>query len=167
MTTLLAGMGNPILRDDAVGPRLARDLAAALGPVPGLEVLPECAVGGLALLDVLAGHDRAIVVDSVATTAGTVGAWHHLDARALRETMHLASIHDANFATVLELGRRLGVPLPHPEDIHLLVVEIDDARTFSEAMTPALEERYPALAREIIGAVRALLETPAATEVRP
>jgi Ni,Fe-hydrogenase maturation factor len=32
-------MGNPILRDDAVGVRLAHELAARLGSQPGLHVV--------------------------------------------------------------------------------------------------------------------------------
>ncbi len=42
MKTLLVGMGNPILSDDAVGVRLARGLAPLLGDgLPGLTALHD------------------------------------------------------------------------------------------------------------------------------
>jgi hydrogenase maturation protease len=157
MTTLLLGMGNPILSDDAVGVRLAADFARRLQGMGDLDIEPECCVGGLNLLEVLHGYNRAIVLDSVQTAGAAPGRWHYFDARALRETIHLTNVHDANFATALELGHRLGLPLPMPEDIHVFAVEIQDAVTFSDRMTPALEHGYPAFSEEIFSEVSALL----------
>ncbi|MBC7294515.1 MAG: hypothetical protein H5T84_10540, partial [Thermoleophilia bacterium] len=80
-------MGNPILCDDAVGIRLARDFRAYLkeqagpaclgeqasvprthgqgGPLPvgecQVDFVEECSVGGLNLVDLVAGYDRLIV----------------------------------------------------------------------------------------------------------
>ncbi len=159
MKTLLLGMGNPILSDDSVGVRLAGDLARALGDVAGLFVIEECSTGGLNLLDILAGHDRAIVVDAIRTAEGVPGDWYRFDARALRETLNLRNVHDVNFATAMELGRRLGVPLPADERIHLLAVEVADDATFGEALSPALEAAYPGILSEILGEVREILAT--------
>jgi hydrogenase maturation protease len=160
MRTLLLGMGNPILCDDAVGVRLARDLALRLHQVPDLEVVEECSIGGLDLVDRLRGYQRAIVLDSIETTGGAPGAWYRFDGTALRDTIHLTNVHDANFATALELGRRLGVPLPAPDEIHILAVEVKDNRTFSEQMTPVLEESYPAFSEAIFVEIKQLLAVP-------
>ncbi|MBN2575406.1 MAG: hydrogenase maturation protease [Deltaproteobacteria bacterium] len=157
MKTLLLGMGNPILSDDAIGIRLATDLAQRLLGYPGLTVRADCSVGGLEVLDVMAGYSRAIIIDSIQTVGGVPGQWHAFDAEALRETMHLTNVHDANFATALELGHRLGIRLPKPSDICVFAVEAEDTVTFSERMTPALEARYPALLDEILRATRRLL----------
>lgn len=157
MRTLLVGMGNPYLRDDAIGVRLARELAPQLAEHPDLDVLEECSVGGLDLIAVFRGYERAIVFDSLRTVAGVAGDWHHFDAAALRETVHLTSVHDANFATALELGRRLRVALPEPSDIHIFAVEVEDDRTFSERMSAPLERSFPASAAAILERVRALM----------
>jgi hydrogenase maturation protease len=159
MKTLLLGMGNPILSDDAVGVRLATELGRRLAGTPDLDVLAECSVGGLELLDVLAGYTRAIVLDSLQTEAACVGQWHAFAATALRDTLHLTNVHDANFATALELGYRLRIPLPAPSAIHIFAVEVADVSTFSEHMTPALEACFPLLADEISQEVRRLLAT--------
>jgi hydrogenase maturation protease len=167
MKTLLLGMGNPILSDDAVGVRLARILAPHLVQCPDFEVVEECPVGGLDLLDVLRGYDRVIIFDSLATAQCVPGQWHYFDADALRDTVHLTNVHDANLATTLELGRRLGIPLPDARDIHIFAVEIVDDRTFSERMTEALEAGLPGCAAAILERVRGLLDVAAQTGCAP
>ena len=156
MKTLLLGMGNPILSDDAVGVRLARDFHERLRGVPDLDVVEECAIGGLDILDVLRGYDRAVVLDSIQTAGGAPGSWYRFELEALRDTMHLSSIHDVNFATAIDLGRRVGMPLPGA--IHIFAVEVEETRTFSDRMTPALERSYPGIAEEVFEQVRGLVE---------
>lgn len=156
-TSLLLGMGNPILRDDAVGVRLARRLQQRLGDRPDLTVVSECSVGGINLLDVLDGYQRVVVLDSIKTGSEPAGSWYRFTARSLRETLHLSSVHDANFMTALELGRMLGMALPVDDEIHVFAVEVDDNITFDERMTDALEAAFDQLAREIGDEVAALL----------
>jgi len=156
-TVLLLGMGNPILRDDAVGIRLARLLQQRLGDRPGLSVVPECSVGGINLLDVIGGYQRVVVLDSIKTGHEPAGSWYRFTASSLRETMHLSSVHDANFMTALELGRMLGLPLPTDDEIHIFAVEVDDNITFDERMTDALEAAFDQIAREIGDEVAALI----------
>jgi hypothetical protein len=47
--------------------------------------------------------------------------------------------------------------MPLPTEIHLFAVEVEENRTFSERMTPALERSYPSIAAEILGQVQGLL----------
>jgi hydrogenase maturation protease len=155
--TLLLGMGNPILSDDAVGVRLARDIGRRLSYVTDIDIVEECSVGGLNILDIVAGFDRLIVLDSIRTARGVPGEWHRFTAGALRDTMHLNNIHDVNFATALELGRRMGMPLPTWEDIHIFTVEVQDNETFSEAMTEPLERSYPEYFGEILVEIEEIL----------
>ena len=155
--TLVLGMGNPILSDDAIGCRLVADLRRALPPGPGLDFVAECSVGGLNLIDVLAGYARVVVVDAVRTTGGRPGDWFEFTAADLRGTRHLSSVHDVNFATALELGRRLGRVLPRDEDVHVIAVEIAAAATFGEELTPPLAARYVALSAEVTARARELL----------
>lgn len=154
---LILGMGNPILRDDAVGLHLARDFRRRLSLAVESVDVEECVVGGLNLLDVIVGHDRMVVLDSIKTIGGKPGNWYRFRGSALRETMNLGNVHDANFATTLELGRRMGMELPPDNDIHVFAVEIRDNLSFSEALSPELEEAYPEVADEIFFEVCALL----------
>ena len=157
MKTLVLGMGNPILGDDAVGIRLARDLHARIGEPPGVDFIEECCVGGLNLLDQVAGYERLVVIDSIKTVAGRPGTWYRFDAASLRETMNLRNVHDTNFATALELGRAMGMIVPDEAENHIFAVEIAVNDTFSEELSPGLREAYPELAEEIIGEIAQLL----------
>jgi len=160
--TLIVGMGNPILRDDAVGIRLATDLMGRLGLeegvrtgpggiLPGIHILPECSLGGLTLVELMAGFDRVVVLDSIATRGGVPGDWHFFTAGALRQTMNLSNVHDANFATALELGRRMGFHLPADDGILVFAVEVEDTLTFDTSMSPTMEAAYPAYSEGIFG----------------
>jgi hydrogenase maturation protease len=160
--TLLLGLGNPILRDDGVGIRLATDLSGRLGVPdgirtgpegiePGLHILQECSLGGLTLVETMAGFDRVVVLDSIATRDGVPGDWHTFTAGALKQTMNLSNVHDANFATALELGRRMGFHLPTDEDIRVFAVEVEDTLTFDTSMSPSLEAAYPEYSEGIFG----------------
>jgi hydrogenase maturation protease len=155
--TLLVGMGNPYLSDDAVGICLVRDFSRRIGDAPNLEVIEECSVGGLNLLDLIEGFERFIVVDSIKTKGGTPGNWYRLTAERLRETMNLSNIHDANFATTLELGRRMGMTIPSERETHIFAVEILDNLTFSERLTDDLERTYPVYSEEIFRELRSLI----------
>ena len=152
-------MGNPILRDDAVGIRLAADIGQRLGKVPGLDVVAGCSAGGLELLPVIQGYARLIVFDSIRTRGGTPGTWYRFTAADLQETMNLTSVHDTNFATALELGRRLGQDVPAADMSHIFAVEILDNLTFDERMTPVLEETYPCCVDAIYSQVAALVSS--------
>jgi|GEM_PF-781914 len=155
--TLMIGMGNPILADDSIGVRLAQTISRRLGPVPGLSVMEECSVGGLNILEVAAGYQRWIIFDSVKTSAAPPGYWFRFNADSLKETMNLTNIHDINLASALVLGRRLGLVLPGNSEIHIFAVEVLDNITFSEQMSPPLEEAFPHVAEEIFQEVAQLL----------
>jgi hypothetical protein len=71
--------------------------------------------------------------------------------------MNLRNVHDTNLATALELGRRLGLPIPVEGEVHVFAVEVEDNLSFDERMTDALEERFPEYASEICAEVASLL----------
>jgi hypothetical protein len=71
--------------------------------------------------------------------------------------MNLGCVHDANFTTALELGRRMGAHVPRPHDVYIFAVEIVDNTTFSERMTPELEAAYAEFSTEIMRQALVLL----------
>ena len=169
MRTLVLGMGNPILCDDAVGIRLARDFRFRLqaasnenasGSGLDVDIIADCSVGGLNLLDLVLGYDRLIVFDSIRMPGAAPGDWIGMTGATFRETMNLNCVHDANFTTALELGRLTGATVPEPENVHIFAVEIADNTTFSEDMTPEVQEAYPEFSREIINEALTILGIP-------
>ena len=146
MKTLILGLGNPILSDDGVGLCVARELE---GRFDQQEVtVMDTSIGGLSLLDLLAGYDRAIIIDAIQTVGGKAGQIYRLDPEAFDITRHTASHHDVNFATALELGNRLSLALPR--QIVIFAIEVADVGTFSEECTPEVRRAIPICVEMII-----------------
>jgi len=143
--TLILGLGNPILSDDGIGPRIAGELE---GKLDGNVTVMESSLAGLNLLDLLVGYDRAIIIDSIQTQGGKIGTIYRLNLDSFKFTRHAASTHDVNLATALELGKRLGLALPQKIDI--LAIEVADTGRFSEECTLEVAEAIPACVTMII-----------------
>lgn len=148
--TLILGLGNPILRDDGVGPRIAMELE---GKLDGNVTIAETCMAGLNLLDILAGYDRAIIIDAIKTEDGEPGRIYRLGIEDFKDTCHAASTHDVNLATALELGERLDMSLPRRIDI--VAIEVADTGCFGEELTPEVAAAVPACVEMIIKELKA------------
>lgn len=142
MKTLVIGLGNPILTDDGVGIYAARVLHAILPPGSDI-IVEELSVGGIALMEAMVGYERVILIDSLWAPGDQTGLVLEFDAGRLPETLNTASTHDADLPTALAVGRRLGVPLPADENIHIVAVTANEVLTFGERPTPPVEAAIP------------------------
>jgi hydrogenase maturation protease len=140
MRSLILGLGNPILGDDAVGLRVAREVARQRTPEAGVTVAEE-ERGGLALLEQLAGFDRVLLIDAIQTGA-PVGTLHHLGVESV-PTQRTATAHGINLRMALEMGRRSGLSLPTNNAIAILGIEAGDVLTFTESLSPEMELAIP------------------------
>lgn len=140
MRTLVIGLGNPLLSDDAVGLEVARELRRRLRDRREV-IVDEDYSGGLRLMERMIGFDRGIVVDAICT--GTrPGTIHRLSADEL-PTQHSASAHDASLGTALRFGLRVGATLPAPDQVVVIGIEAADVSTFDEECTPAVRAAIP------------------------
>lgn len=137
------GIGNLILRDDGVGIRIAQKLKEE---DPALEVIETSEVG-IALLDLVVGYRKLIIIDSVKTGKGQPGELYMLKLKNMKPGIDLPSSHGIDIATAFELGHRLGYPMPG--QIRIYAVEVKNNETFGEGLSPEIEKRIPAIAREI------------------
>lgn len=145
--TVVIGVGNAIRTDDGVGLHVVRELAPHLESNRDIELV-ELPWGGLRLMEQLAGFDKAIVIDALVSGASP-GSLRWLTPDGL-PTFHSGSSHDVDFATALEVGRASGSDLPLNEAIHLLGIEIEDAQTYSEDLTPSVAACVPQAVEEVL-----------------
>jgi hydrogenase maturation protease len=148
---LVLGLGNAILCDDGVGIKAARYIAE-LGPNPNL-VVKEAEVAGFALIDLLEGFERAIVIDAVKLRDSAPGEVVVFDSSSLEPSLHLVAGHQIDLPTALEMGRRLGRPVP--SQVYIVGVQIEDDRTFDEKCTPSVEAAIPTAAHVALRLVAA------------
>lgn len=156
--TLVLGLGNPILTDDGVGIHVVRSVAAHWPAGHGV-MFAEASVGGLRLLDRLAGYERVILVDAIQTRQGRPGDVYRLDLDQLPASLHSGSTHDLSLPAALDLGRRLGMKLPGDEGISIFAVEVQDVVTFGDSCTQAVALAIP----RVTEAVRTQLEASASS----
>jgi hydrogenase maturation protease len=145
MRTLVLGIGNPILSDDGVGIEIARRLKER---VPGITA-EETNEAAVSLLDLIAGYDRLIVIDSIKTGQGRPGELYKLGLEDLGGNLDFASLHGMDIATAFEVGERLGCHMPRSVSIY--AVEVKDNETFAERCTPEVACRIPLAVKQIIG----------------
>ena len=144
MNTLILGIGNPILTDDGVGIKIVQKLKE---DNPELEVM-ETSEAGMALLELMAGYDKLIIIDSIKTEQGKPGELYKLELEDLKPPMYFSSSHGIDIATAVELGQRVGYKMP--KYISLYAVEIKDNSTFGEECTKEIEGRIPFIIKQII-----------------
>ena len=150
MTTLVIGLGNPILTDDGVGIYTARYVEQALPADADVDVM-ELAVGGLGLMEAMIGYERVIIIDSVWAPDGQVGRVVCFNAGHLPETMNSASAHDADLPTALSVGRGLGAELPDDQNIQIVGIMARKVLEFGAEPTPPVAAAIPEAANAVFG----------------
>jgi hydrogenase maturation protease len=144
MKPLILGFGNPILSDDAVGIRIAEELAERF---PDMTVEPFCEAG-LAIMEEVTGYDRLIIIDSIKTGKGRPGELYKLELDDLKPKSDFSSSHGLDIATAFRLGEKMGYPMPGRVSIY--AVEVKDNSTFGEGFTPEVEQNISLIVGQII-----------------
>jgi len=153
-STLVLGMGNPILSDDGVGLLVADRLRE--GPLPDSVEVVQSEVGGLRLLELVRGFTRVIIIDALQSPAESgrhPGEVYRYEAKDFKGGHRYGSAHSIGLDTALEIGHRLGYDMP--EEVTVFAIEAEDVETFGEELSPpvaAAAERVFALVREEVGA---------------
>jgi len=151
--SIIIGLGNPLLTDDAVGPRVSR-LVHQMLQSPDLE-FSELAVGGVELMETIIGFKNAVIIDAILTERGTPGTCYLLDLARGPVTRHACMSHEIGLLEGVELGRRLGLRVP--DFLRVYAVKIVDPFTFGTKMTDRVERAIPHIANQIASEVRAQL----------
>ncbi len=148
MRTLVLGLGNEYAGDDAVGVLAVRALRDELA---GDADVVESAASGLALLEVFAGYDRAVVVDSIRTGRASAGTIVRTGLAELGPAT-APSLHQAGIPELAAVARRLGMGFP--DRTRVLAVEVAGPLTFGAPLSEPVAEAVAPLARCVLEQVR-------------
>ncbi len=140
MKPLILCLGNEIISDDGFGFKIA-DLLREKGEVSAIADVTAAAIAGFALLDLLNGRDRVLIVDTIQTQRDTPGTIRILSASDPIPTVRLMSNHQINLPVALRLGENLGYTMPTTVDI--LTVEAEDLVTLSEGISESVRNALP------------------------
>jgi len=150
---LIHGIGNEILTDDGIGPKLVKRLK---GDFSEQKIDFETAfVGGLEVLEYIQGYQTVIFIDAIRTKDGIPGTVYQLSPGDFNSTIHLSSVHDVSFLTALDLGKKLGLKMPR--FVYIIAVEIVEDRIFSEDFTPLIQTMYEKIYNEVKDITRKII----------
>lgn len=148
MSTLVLGLGNELAGDDAVGVLVSRAVREEL---EGVADVAESSVSGMALIEVFAGYDRAVVVDSIQTGRNPPGT---ITEMGLDEVGHVVapSVHHAGLPEMAAVAEGLG--LRFPSRTRVLAVEVVDPYTLGAPLSEPVSSAMPELERRVCDQVR-------------
>ncbi|MCS6830109.1 MAG: hydrogenase maturation protease [Armatimonadota bacterium] len=142
--TLVLALGNDLLGDDGVGLEAARRIA---GQVDDSVDVVETGEAGLALLELLEGYERALLIDSVVTGRYPPGTVLEFSPQDFRRVI-APSPHYAGLPEVLEMAHRLN--LAFPQHIRILAMEVQDPYEFRTGFSEPVQEALPALVQRAL-----------------
>ena len=105
MKTVVLGIGNQILGDDGVGIHVANEVKKQIED-PDITV-DEAITGGMNLLDLLLGYDKAILIDAVKSDDGSHGEVRRIPISDFN-TMHSCNPHDVSLIEAIDMAKKLG-----------------------------------------------------------
>ena len=148
MRTLVLGLGNEYAGDDAVGVLTVRALRGALA---GDAEVVESAASGLALLEVFADYDRALIVDSIRTGRSPAGTILEPGLAELGRAI-APSLHQAGIPELAAVARRLGMGFP--DRTRVLAVEVAGPLMFGAPLSEPVAAAIAPLARRVLEQVK-------------
>ncbi len=135
---LVFGIGNEIVTDDGIGPKIVKRLEKE-NQSDRIEFVTTF-LGGLEVLEYIQGYKSVLFIDAIKTLNGVPGDIYQFTPDDFKETLHLSNVHDISFVTAIELGKKINYDIP--ENISILAVEIVEDTVFSDNFSPKIEKRY-------------------------
>ena len=106
MKTIILGVGNKILGDDGVGIHVVNELKKHLQNNSNVTV-DEAITGGMNLLDLLLGYEKAIIVDAVKSEDAEDGEVKRIPLSDFN-TMHSCNPHDVSLTEAIVMAEKMG-----------------------------------------------------------
>ena len=147
MKTLILGLGGPSPARGSVGLEVARGLHAAVGD-PDVHIV-ETEAGAVDLLELLAGYDKAVVVDCIRVDEGEIGELQKLGLSDLELVARTGSKGGAEYRATVDLARSGGIAMPR--EISIYAIEVGDGVDRSgTGLTEIMREAVPRLVAQIV-----------------
>jgi len=146
---LVLGLGNDLLKDDAVGIRVAERLAGAF---PDEVDVQSTAVFGLALLDELVGREKVLLIDSYVPEDFCSSTIQEVSLVAAAEP-GAPCPHFVGLGEILEIMRALEIGFPR--EVRVLAIPVLDPITFSCEMSSQVRAHVDPAVERAAGIIRA------------
>jgi hydrogenase maturation protease len=151
---LVLGLGNEILMDDGIGPKLAMELRSSLNN-PEIS-FDTAAVGGMELIEIIRDYSHVIIIDAIKTPDGIPGEVYYLTPANFKETSHISNLHDISFLTALQMAKKIGIHIT--DKIDIIAIEVLEDRVFGNDFTFPVQQKYEMIKVEVFDMLNKLVE---------
>lgn len=143
---LIICLGNPLMRDEGIGIRLASELHSHLNDNPDIEIM-DLGTGGLSVMHAITGRKKVIFVDCaiMGQTPGSILRFTPQQVRSTKTRMRY-SLHEGDLLNTLELSRNMG---ECPDDIVIFGIEPKEI-DHGSSLTNELENNIPQYTQTIL-----------------
>ena len=140
MKTVVLGVGNPILRDDGVGIHVVNQLKEHIND-PNVTI-DEALTGGMNLLDMIQGYDKAILIDAIKMKNGRNGEVKRFLLSDF-SSVHSCNPHDVTLLEALRLAEKLGEDRIPREIVVIGIVLEEMPLEFGEQLSSTVAAAVP------------------------
>jgi hydrogenase maturation protease len=147
MAVKVVFVGNVMVGDDGIGPRLFNELKGH--PSLADYVLLELGTSGVDLISFVQDRDRLILVDALRAKKG-IGKVVLLEEGDLSDDMNLVSLHDFGIEQTAGLLR---LQHPHIPPVRIVAVKVKDVQQCKEGLSRDLMNKMPQIRKEVLSAI--------------
>lgn len=135
---IILGFGSDALSDDGLPVRIVNELESLLEKEKyDFNTSP---LGGMELLELLEGYERAVLIDTQKTGKRNPGEIIQFTNENFQETFHLSSQHDLTFLDTLRLAKEMEISFPC--DILIIAIEITENKRLSFEFSEVINNKY-------------------------
>jgi len=148
-STVVLGLGNPLMADEGIGVYLIERLAESGEELEDVDFI-DAGTGGLSVLHSMAGRRKAIFVDCayMGDQAGAIRRFTPEDVKSVKVLAH-QSLHEADLLRIIAMARQIGQA---PEQIVIFGVQperVEPGLGLSPALLARIDEYLAILRREL------------------
>lgn len=151
MKTIVLGVGNQILGDDGVGVHVAGELKKYVDRKD--VVIDEAATGGMNLLDLILGYDKAIIIDAVKTVEGKNGEVKRIPFADF-STMHSSNPHDVTLSEAISMAKKMGENRIPREIVVIGILMKENSYEFKEKLSPKIAASIPKAVKLVLNEIK-------------
>ncbi len=158
---LVMGVGNPLMRDEGIGPRVVELLLSTYEFPEDVEVA-DAGTMGYSILDMFREIDHLIVVDAVRDSGHPPGTVLVLQPEDLADNQVMHSLHDVRLVDVLEAAALVG----HAPQTVCVGVQIESIEEWVLELSEPCEAALPLAAGAVLDQLAHLGHTPMVRDAR-
>ncbi|MDZ4170358.1 MAG: hydrogenase maturation protease [Coriobacteriia bacterium] len=152
---LVMGVGNPLMRDEGIGPRVA-ELLMTTYDFPEHVEIADAGTMGYSILNMFTGFDHLIIVDAMRDSGHPAGTVLVLTPEALANGQVMHSLHDTRLVDVLGAAALIDRA---PETI-CVVMQIEEIVEWVLELSAPCEGALPLAAGAVLDRLRELGVSP-------